>query len=94
MGDSSIGKERYEVLCEGKTAVLDNWRVLEITARGKTNTSRALKGNKGHTEELRAFFDACRTGSLSPIPWSSIERTTRATFAIEHACAAGATVEL
>lgn len=94
MGDPSASKERYEVLCEGKVAVLDNWRTLEVTAKGKTRTQRALRADKGHAEELRAFVDACRRGAPSPTPWDGVAAVTRATFAIERAWREGATVEI
>ena len=66
MGDPGAGKERYEVFCEGKVAVIDNWRALEVTARGKTKTTRALRADKGHREEVQAFVDACRAGKARP----------------------------
>jgi polar amino acid transport system substrate-binding protein len=94
MGDSSVAKERYEVLCEGKVAVLDNWRTLEITSRGKTKTSRSLRADKGYAAELQAFVDACLRGNASPMPWASIEAVTRATFAAERAWREGTTVEI
>jgi predicted dehydrogenase/threonine dehydrogenase-like Zn-dependent dehydrogenase len=94
MGDPSVSKERYELLCEGKVAVIDNWRTLELTARNKTKTTRALKADKGHAEELRAFVEACRKGGPSPIAWASIEATTRATFAAERAWRQGTVVEV
>jgi predicted dehydrogenase len=93
MGDPSVSKERYEVMCEGKVSVLDNWRTLEITSRGKTKTSRALKADKGYTGELRAFADACRRGEGSPTTWASIHAVTQATFAAERAWRDGTTVE-
>jgi polar amino acid transport system substrate-binding protein len=94
MGDPSVSKERYEVLCEGKVAVLENWRTLAITSRGKTKTSRVLKADKGFAGELGAFAEACRRGDASPMPWESIEAVTRATFAAERAWREGATVEM
>jgi polar amino acid transport system substrate-binding protein len=94
MGDPSIGKERYEVLCEGKVALIDNWRTLEITSSGKTRKERALRADKGHGAELAAFFEACKRGAPSPIPWESIEATTQATFAIERAWREASSVEV
>lgn len=94
MGDPSVSKEHYEVFCEGKVASIDNWRSLKVTARGKTRTTRALKADKGHADEVRIFIEACRKRSAPPIPWDSIAATTRATFAIERAWREGATVEL
>jgi polar amino acid transport system substrate-binding protein len=94
MGDPSVSKERYEVFCEGKVAAVDNWRTLEITARGKTKTTRTLKADKGHVGEVRAFVEACKSGRPSPIVWESIAATTRATFAIERAWREGVTLEV
>ena len=94
MGDPSASKERYEIFGEGKIAVLDNWRRLDVTSQGKTKTSRALRADKGHAEEMRAFTKACRSGVASPIPWASIEATTLATFAIERAWIEGVAVDL
>jgi polar amino acid transport system substrate-binding protein len=94
MGDASVSKERYEVLCEGKVAAIDNWRTLSITSRGKTRTSRALRADKGHAAEIEAFVRASRSGGPSPIPWESIEATTRTTFAIERAWREGAMVDV
>ncbi|MGH9888209.1 MAG: bi-domain-containing oxidoreductase, partial [bacterium] len=94
MGDPRVSKERYEVVGEGKVAVLDDFRALEITAKGKTKTTRTLRADKGHEAELRAFIAACTAGAPSPIAWPSIEATTRATFAIEHAWRECAMVEI
>ncbi len=94
MGDPSVGKESYELFCDGRVVSIEDWRTLRMTCRGKTTTKRALRADKGHQAELRAFAQACRTGGASPIPWESIEATTRATFAIEQAWSAGAAVEL
>lgn len=81
MGDPSVSKERYEVICEGKVAVLDNWRTLTRTAMGKTKTTRALKADKGHAGELEAFVRAARRGEKSPMSWDEIAAVTRASFA-------------
>lgn len=94
MGDPSVGKESYELFSDGRVVQIEDWRTVRMTGKGKTTTKRALRADKGHKEELRAFMQACRTGSASPIAWESIEATTRATFAIEQAWVAGATVEL
>jgi predicted dehydrogenase/threonine dehydrogenase-like Zn-dependent dehydrogenase len=94
MGDPSVSKERYEVFCEGKVAMIDNWRLLEITARGKTKTTRALKADKGHGAEVRIFVDACKRGRPAPMTWESIAAITRTTFAIERAWREGLMVEV
>ncbi len=94
MGDASIGKERYEVACEGSVAVIEDFRALRFTSRGKTKTWRALKADKGHAAEMAAFVDACLSGGPAPIAWTSIAATTRATFAAERAWREGTLVEM
>jgi predicted dehydrogenase/threonine dehydrogenase-like Zn-dependent dehydrogenase len=94
MGDPSVSKERYEVFCEGKVAVIDNWRSLQITSRGKTRTTRALRANKGHTEEVRVFVEACLRGGPPGTAWDGVQGVTRATFAAERAWREGATIEI
>ena len=94
MGDPGLGKELYEVIGQRTMARIDDWRGLSITRGGHTRLSRALRADKGHTEELRQFVQMCRNGGPSPIPLASIAATTRATFAIEQARASRATIEL
>jgi predicted dehydrogenase len=94
MGDPSVGKESYEVFCDGKVARIDDWRTLTLTAKGRTRKTRSLRADKGHSSELEAFVRACRNVEPSPISWESIEATTRATFGIERARIEGALVEL
>jgi predicted dehydrogenase/threonine dehydrogenase-like Zn-dependent dehydrogenase len=94
MGDTSLGKERYEVACEGRVAVIEDFRALHVTSSGRTKTWRALRADKGHAAEMSAFVDACLRDGPSPIAWSSIEATTRATFAAERAWRDGVLVEI
>lgn len=94
MGDASLGKESYEVFCEGTVARIDDWRTLSVTRGGRTKTTRALRADKGHAEQLRAMVRAIREGAPSPVPWATIEAVTRATFAVELARESGAAVEL
>jgi predicted dehydrogenase len=82
MGDPTVSKERYEIFCEGKVALLDNWRKLELTAMGRTKTVRALKADKGHRAELEAFVRACQRGEPVPMRWEEIAAVTRSTFGL------------
>ncbi|MBK6696352.1 MAG: Gfo/Idh/MocA family oxidoreductase [Myxococcales bacterium] len=94
MGDPTVSKERYEVFCEGKVAILDNWRTLAVTSQGKTKTTRALRADKGHSAELQAFVDSCKRAAPTPMRWEEIEAVTRATFAIERARIDGVAVDV
>jgi predicted dehydrogenase/threonine dehydrogenase-like Zn-dependent dehydrogenase len=79
-GDRSLPKERLEVFCGGKVAVLDDYRALDLTQDGRT---RGLRGNqdKGHLAAWQAFLQAVRVDGISPIPYEQIFSGARATFA-------------
>ena len=79
-GDRSLPKERLEVFCGGKVAVLDDYRSLDLTHNGRT---RGLRGSqdKGHRAAWQAFINALRSGRVPPIPYDQIFGGARATFA-------------
>lgn len=78
-GDKSYPKERFEVFCQERVAVLDNFRSLELVAGGSSRKTRVLNMEKGFDEEAAAFLEACRTG-IPPIPLQSLMDTTRVTI--------------
>jgi predicted dehydrogenase/threonine dehydrogenase-like Zn-dependent dehydrogenase len=55
-GSTKLSKERVEVFAGGVTAVLDDFRSLEIFADG-TRRGRKSRQDKGHRNEMRAFID-------------------------------------
>ena len=79
-GDRSLSKERLEVFCGGKVAVLDDFRALDLTADGRTRGMRGSQ-NKGHREAWQAFIRCLHTGGPPPIPYPQLFGGTRATFA-------------
>jgi predicted dehydrogenase len=92
-GDRSLGKERLEVFCGGKVAVLDDFRTLELTEDGST-TAHSSRQDKGHKAIWRAFVAAMRKGGEPPIAYAQIFSGARATFAAIRALETGAEVEL
>ncbi len=78
-GDASVPKERLEVYSAGRSAVLDDFRHLELAAGGRTETKRRRAPAKGFSEEARAFAEACRSGE-PPIPLDSLIDTTLVTL--------------
>jgi len=79
-GSSQVPKERGEVCADGVTAILDNFR--QTTFHGSRARPVGGRQAKGFDEELAAFLGAVRDGGQWPIPFDSLARTTRATFAI------------
>jgi predicted dehydrogenase len=76
-GDASVPKERLEVFCAGKVAVLDDFRVLEMTESGNRKVMR-LAQDKGWINEWRLFSKAIREGGEPPIPYSQLLGVTTA----------------
>lgn len=76
LGPKSVEKEKVEIFFDGKSLLLDDFRQLTFSGSRKP-LWKALVPDKGHLEALRSFFRALREGSVPPIPYESIERTSR-----------------
>ncbi len=83
LGDSSLSKERIEVIGEAGAAVLDDFRELHVHRGGRAQTFKS-KRDKGHAAEISAFVEACRSGR-QPWPVQDMVSVTRMTFAIQDA---------
>lgn len=81
-GDKSLPKERVEVFCAGRAAVLDDFRRLELLREGKREVMHSrLRQDKGHRSGWEAFLQAVRSGGSAPIPYEHLLGVTQATFA-------------
>jgi predicted dehydrogenase/threonine dehydrogenase-like Zn-dependent dehydrogenase len=89
-GDTAFPKERVEIFGGGTTAVLDDFRRLELVQRGRKKVHKSrLRQDKGHQEECKAFIAAVQKGSPIPIPIEELMATTVTTFAIEKSIRSG-----
>jgi predicted dehydrogenase/threonine dehydrogenase-like Zn-dependent dehydrogenase len=89
-GDKSFPKERLEVFCGGRVAVLDDFRVLETIWNGKRKTIRKTQ-DKGWYGEWVAFTKSIEEGGQPPIPYEQLVGVTRATFAAVESLRTGKT---
>jgi predicted dehydrogenase len=81
-GHKAFPKERVEVFCGGRVAVLDDFRSLEMVQDGRRKVVKsALRQDKGHFGEWQAFVKAIREGGEPPIPYEHLIGVTKATFA-------------
>lgn len=81
-GDKTFAKERVEVFCAGRVAVLDDFRSLEMVQNGRRKLVKSiLRQDKGHFNEWQAFMSAIRAGGPPPIPYAHLLGVTRASFA-------------
>ncbi len=92
-GDPSVEKEYLEVYGENRTAILHNFTRVECSTQRKKQVHR-FDGSKGHAEEILAAAAAAREGRDFPIPFESLARTTRVTFAALESIRTGAPVVL
>ncbi len=79
-GDKSFAKERVEVFCGGKIAVLDDFRSLELIEDGHRKTIKGAQ-DKGWKDEWVAFANSISQGGGPPIPYEQLIAVTKSTFA-------------
>jgi predicted dehydrogenase/threonine dehydrogenase-like Zn-dependent dehydrogenase len=88
-GDKSSSKERIEVFGGGSSAVLEDFRRLELVRNGRKQITRAYwRQDKGHQAEMQVFIDALR-GKTPPIPFEQIVGSTLATLRLQNSCQTG-----
>jgi predicted dehydrogenase len=92
-GDKSGSKERVEVFGGGATAILEDFRHLELIRQGSKQVTRARAGqDKGHKAEMQAFVDAARGKIAPPISFEQIVGSTLATLRLQNSCQTGQTL--
>jgi predicted dehydrogenase/threonine dehydrogenase-like Zn-dependent dehydrogenase len=79
-GDKFFPKERVEVFCGGRIAVLDDFVSLQIVKDGKRKEIKGAQ-NKGWVDEWKVFAKAIREGGEPPISYEQLIGVTKATFA-------------
>ncbi|GAB4476802.1 MAG: bi-domain-containing oxidoreductase [Anaerolineales bacterium] len=89
-GDKAYPKERIEVFCGGKVAVVDDFRRLELVNGGRRRVEHSwLRQDKGHTAEVRAFLQAISSTGVAPIPYLHLFGVTQAILTAQHALRSG-----
>ncbi len=92
-GDKSLDKEYCEAHCEGKSALMRNFKTLDIYW-GSRKQSFSYDGSKGHKEEVTATVAAVRDGRPFPISYETLRAITLATFAAVESLETGETISL
>ncbi|HAD07672.1 MAG TPA: dehydrogenase, partial [Anaerolineaceae bacterium] len=94
-GDKSFPKERVEVFCAGRVAVLEDFRSLELVWNGRSQKySSHLRQDKGHQALWQAFVQAVRQGGPPPIPYDHLIGVSRASLAAVDSLRQQADVEI
>jgi predicted dehydrogenase len=87
VGSSDLPKERVELHADGMSAIIDDFCSTQFF--GCDAKALKTKQDKGFANELSAFLSAVKSGGERPIPWESLVRTTRVTFAIQQSLQKG-----
>jgi predicted dehydrogenase len=91
-GDPRLPKERIEAHCGGVSAVIDDFRSLEVFAARK-RTEHKQAQDKGHARQIAAWVAA--VAGEGPMPSAAgYLASTRATLALAHSLRTGLPVEL
>ncbi len=92
-GDSSAGKERFEIFSSGRNAVIDDFRQLQITGAGKSISEKSAQ-DKGFKKGLRAFSECVISGGDVPIAEDELVETSLATIAVLESLQSGSKIDL
>jgi len=77
-GDTALAKERIEAFGDGKSWVLDDFRISEYFAHGKRKQFKTGKTDKGFQSEMDRFVRSIVSGEAPPIPVEEMAAVTRA----------------
>jgi len=80
-GNKSVPKEYIEVFCNGRVAIIDDFKKMTIHGKKKSKFNLSSQ-NKGHKEEVVRFLGAIKNGSKCPVPFQESYLSTLATFAV------------
>jgi predicted dehydrogenase len=92
-GDKSFAKERVEIFCGGKIAVLDDFRSLELVEDGRHKTIKGAQ-DKGWKGEWIALIKSINQGGGPPIPYEQLIGVTESTFAAVESMRVNQEVEI
>jgi len=93
-GDRSFSKERVEVFGGGATAVLEDFRHLELVRNGRKRTVNSRwRQDKGHVNEWAAFVRSLQAATPA-IRFEELACSTLATLRIDRSLAMGKSVRV
>jgi predicted dehydrogenase len=91
-GHPRLPKERVEAHCGGVSAVIDDFRRLEVFAGAKRTEAKQVQ-NKGHGRQIERWVAAASGRARAPAPGTYLA-STRATLALADSLRTGLPVEL
>ena len=93
LGAANQPKEHIEVMGAGRSALLDDYRQLEIFD-GKGTNKTGGRQDKGHRAQFQAFANAIVTGGAPPIPQDELLLSSLATILVGESLRTGGPVDV
>ena len=93
-GPKSLAKEYVEIYGHGTTAILKDFRELEIYGTGKPFKKKLLSQDKGQKNEVKSFIDSILKGEEPIIAPHEIFNTSEVTFKIIESIRTGKSIKL
>jgi len=92
-GGKSMPKEFCEVFCEGKSAQMDNFKILNLFD-SQNSKQKNFSGEKGISQEIKETVESMKNGTEMPIPFEQLFATTLTTFKILESLTEGKAIEI
>ncbi|MFQ3574761.1 MAG: hypothetical protein SNJ53_09050, partial [Thermodesulfovibrionales bacterium] len=93
-GDKAFSREYIEVFCEGKTAVIKDFRETQLFFNGRKKTFKTFNQEMGYLEEFQNFTDVILGKSKKGISYEEIYWSTLGVFKINESLLTNKVVEL
>lgn len=94
-GDKAFGKERIEVIGDGRVAVMDDYRELELIKNGRRKRQKErMRPSKGHRQEWEKLVNAVKSGQPTPISIEEIVLSHLTTFAAAESLQRGQSLNI
>jgi hypothetical protein len=93
LGAANQPKEHIEVMGAGKSALLNDYRQLEVFD-GNSTKKTGGRQDKGHRAQFEAFTKAIISGGAPPIPQDELLLSSLATILVDESLRTGAPVEI
>ncbi|MCD6434274.1 MAG: oxidoreductase, partial [Candidatus Diapherotrites archaeon] len=82
IGDDAYPKEYIEIFGGKKVAIIEDFKSLTLSFKGKKKKHKLHSQDKGHANQINILVDALKKGTGAPIDFKSIYYTTLTTFRI------------
>lgn len=84
-GDKAFSRERVEIFSEGKTVVIEDFRVSELYFNGKRRKFKTMNQDMGYRSELEHFISCIREQEEPKLSFHEIYLSTLVVFKINEA---------